>query len=811
MEHLETYIVPRLKLLKVPVLKNDRFAYDSLGFDGFPERVSFDVRELWNPSDTDQLNGYDRLSFLQNWLYFAFAHEIFGRILADTPTPLDPRQLMSTTNHDDEPAGGQIDSSKVILAATTWMALDEMLTPEESKEIMYKTIAVLKQVHGILRAVLFAMDGDCQPYMNIALDTANIETEIAIPVSHSILISILLLGEQIDRAFNSIYSDPRFRSRQLGWPINKALLGTYMKLTGCCRTEISYLVRGSCNSNTLLSWQFLMRQVLPQRDHTACTADKCNSGQRFVPQPQHVDENCDCPSVCLSPQAQQYLTTLVRAGRIPMLKATKVSDQKQEVCLQVAEFVPNDKKNVCIAISHVWSDGLGNPRDNTIPCCQIRKLQQLSQEIAKRVEGRFQFRKRTIGFWIDTICIPMDEALKRQAILQMRNIYKDTSAVLVLDKAIQQVSTDPGSLSTMWQIYTSIWYRRLWTLQEGILNTKTFVRLSDDLPTFEWFVHSYDACSTLEQPLNACRNFIKAHIYPSRTAHPKPYSAQLLDPIYHHLRLDLLETRRTITSPEYCTSRILHQLAWRDASVRNDESVCLAVLSSYPITPSFLARPPSAQLATVIHHLGSCPSIIAFLPGPRLSIPGSRWVPQSFLNSRFSLQRPWSFQIAQTTPDGLLACLPAMVQKNKSVVFRNAVPGSALLSDGKLLLTVNGHEYNVTTLDGAEGFYEAFFLGDLGGILLLEEKFGMEQPPNTVGGLVARVERVNGDITHVTPLKACLVHTQESVYNEMELSTELGFVKDADRRKPMLEEGAIWAASMKSEAEILESRMYCIG
>ena len=80
---------------------------------------------------------------------------------------------------------------------------------------MHKVIAVLKQAHAIIRAVLFAMDRNRLSYLAITQNTANIEAEISTPLPHSILISILLLGEQIDTAFDSIYADPRFMSKQM--------------------------------------------------------------------------------------------------------------------------------------------------------------------------------------------------------------------------------------------------------------------------------------------------------------------------------------------------------------------------------------------------------------------------------------------------------------------------------------------------------------------------------------------------------------------------------------------------------------------
>jgi Heterokaryon incompatibility protein (HET) len=90
-----------------------------------------------------------------------------------------------------------------------------------------------------------------------------------------------------------------------------------------------------------------------------------------------------------------------------------------------------------------------------------------------------------VGFWIDIICVSMDEVLKKQAIVQMSTIYREASAVMVFGKFIEGLSTDTGSLTVIWHINTSNWYRRLWTLQGGILNKLTFVILADDFPPLE--------------------------------------------------------------------------------------------------------------------------------------------------------------------------------------------------------------------------------------------------------------------------------------------------------------------------------------
>ncbi len=75
-----------------------------------------------------------------------------------------------------------------------------------------------------------------------------------------------------------------------------------------------------------------------------------------------------------------------------------------------------------VAISHVWSDGLGNPNHNSLPFCQIKRLQELVQESTGK----------PLPFWIDTICVPLEERLRGKAIANMAKVYRSAAAVLVL-------------------------------------------------------------------------------------------------------------------------------------------------------------------------------------------------------------------------------------------------------------------------------------------------------------------------------------------------------------------------------------------
>jgi hypothetical protein len=116
-----------------------------------------------------------------------------------------------------------------------------------------------------------------------------------------------------------------------------------------------------------------------------------------------------------------------------------------------------------VAISHVWADGLGNPKSNALPECQLRRLAKYLAELPNpssrnaddgsrslysfgplsvRIDiGKLKVVYRPSNpcmlFWMDTLCIPVarDEndtevwELKRQAIDQMASIYSGASHV----------------------------------------------------------------------------------------------------------------------------------------------------------------------------------------------------------------------------------------------------------------------------------------------------------------------------------------------------------------------------------------------
>jgi hypothetical protein len=130
------------------------------------------------------------------------------------------------------------------------------------------------------------------------------------------------------------------------------------------------------------------------------------------------------------------------------------------------------------AISHIWSDSLGNPTSNALPLCQLLRLCSMifqtyfpefslfynDQTFLSKFNSRISWRKwkllqagkpyaatdqNRVYFWIDTLCVLVsyssqvaeDRDLKFRVIKHITPIYTGAFNTLVLDKELQDTCT----------------------------------------------------------------------------------------------------------------------------------------------------------------------------------------------------------------------------------------------------------------------------------------------------------------------------------------------------------------------------------
>ena len=138
-----------------------------------------------------------------------------------------------------------------------------------------------------------------------------------------------------------------------------------------------------------------------------------------------------------------------------------------------------------------WSDGLGNPRENSLPECQVKEVNRLVSALYSNEQsgtdgvhvhpptletelGGLSLAQKKPGqrqyIWMDTLCVPVRPLdLRKAAIKTMRIVYSNAEKVLIVDSDLMQSTADTTYEAIFIRISTSTWTRRLWTLQEAVL------------------------------------------------------------------------------------------------------------------------------------------------------------------------------------------------------------------------------------------------------------------------------------------------------------------------------------------------------
>jgi hypothetical protein len=261
-------------------------------------------------------------------------------------------------------------------------------------------------------------------------------------------------------------------------------------------------------------------QVSQREEHNRCKG-KCRAYDLSPEQiqqysPKHTPSCNGCSNFKISTEC---LVRKIQRGRIPILSMDPMSP---DLSILLTE---HDGRGSYIAISHVWSDGLGNPLENALPMCQLKRLgsvlstlrDQKFHEVgpAERWFGACSSlpgkSKRRVYFWMDTLCIPRQSAAENprigderelgyaralkdartQAIKYITPIFSGAGQVLILDSELERLTNadwqDEEHVAAL--ILGSKWVQRAWTLEEGSLARRcqfklqgTTVKALSDVP-----------------------------------------------------------------------------------------------------------------------------------------------------------------------------------------------------------------------------------------------------------------------------------------------------------------------------------------
>ena len=252
-------------------------------------------------------------------------------------------------------------------------------------------------------------------------------------------------------------------------------LNPRLKELGWCDNEVLHLNRQD-NTGLFLA-SMLKRPLSDSLSHEQCSHERCvahdiNDDDYKT---RHTDDcpgSWPCHAISID---QQKLCSVLRDGGIPIVIISACTGPAGLPNVRVVDYYSCNIEYV--AISHVWAHGLGNPKENALPLCQISRMARLCSELSSRHNGVMG----KVGFWIDTLCIPVHPDMKdfrKLAIKKLASTYSQASQVLVLDVDLQRCSKFCSKTELATRILCSGWMKRLWTLQEAVMSKRLLIAAS---------------------------------------------------------------------------------------------------------------------------------------------------------------------------------------------------------------------------------------------------------------------------------------------------------------------------------------------
>ncbi|KAJ9603796.1 hypothetical protein H2200_011982 [Cladophialophora chaetospira] len=394
-------------------------------------------------------------------------------------------------------------------------------------------------------------------------------------------------------------------------------------------------------------------------DHSKCSAGVCARSQidEATYQVRHTTKGCGCP---LLEVPLSKMENIIQTGGTPVCR---LMDARASPSTVPTETEPDDPKSSrasivdhnhpggraidfrlevgraspdspYLAISHVWTDGLGNPINNGLPLCELVQLQC-------RVSGASPENQKvptsnlpsfdslwSKWFWMDTLCVPVhpeSKHLRKQAITKMRQIYADAEGVLVLDSGLLRHREAEDHVRMMIRILLSSWCSRLWTMQESLLAKKVMIVFGPQ-------------ANSGENTMVVLDDWVK--VFESEAQHERLSGGSTVVSSCHALYQSLRNTN--LLNMHNPTAHILRAVPHRAVTKRADETICISTLLGLDVV-KLLDQPFSGndisdeeladqRMITLLQMIQVVPFSLLFAFGPRLVQPGFRWALKSFLH-----------------------------------------------------------------------------------------------------------------------------------------------------------------------------------
>ena len=549
-------------------------------------------------------------AFFQAWLFFGLLTEIFGKLFNPTEFVCN---VETETGHEKI-----LSTSKLLALANSWIT--EVKSAIHDRPNQHEHIA------------------------KCLVLTANRLVAAPAGFDHRIKLSIAAIGEFLLFATMEAFS-VRLKDSKIPpvWAAFFPDVSGLMRGNGWCPSEIRRC-RKTFISVQALYYLSKIQKREPRSRHQACTDRKCIAYQIELNnyQTQHYAAGCACHEIVID---GKEVIRILENGQLPLLRINPCGNSISNLSVSVLESISNSRY---VAISHVWADGLGNPKVNALPRCQLSHLYSLLAVLNSVAESAEEDGELLL--WIDTLCCPVEPAeAKTMALAKMRRTYQQATHVLVLDASLQQYcSQELDAVETCVRIFTSGWMQRLWTLQEGAMATKLWFQFHDG-----------------PLDLNQLSQHISSNIFLQLDLGRVGLAAIMVNQ-YRDLRCTFYGSSDNSSSD---LPTIASALRHRSVSVPSDEPLCIAALMNLDLA-KVVAGPESRRMQELWSLMPldfrGIPRSIIFHAGPKLREKGYRWAPATLLRliefGGDSMRRENTVDsIGIPTVNGLLIYLPGLL------------------------------------------------------------------------------------------------------------------------------------------------------
>ena len=443
MDHIPNVEPVVYEHIKVPYLRHldasYEYEYGKGGWWDFPHRCGWENPDFFRiefSSITSQHDGRFS-SFLQTWFYFGLLVETFE-------APVNVNDFLDSS-------GETITTRLLPEYIENWRSrMDQLSWAKKSQRV--------KELDR------FFMDW----HSNYLICHQHNETsQLLLPEIH---LSIAILFDTLLAAKKFIFpmSDVQHSGFESQIVIDRLLEN------GWCQSDLARLQNNGVATILVFYYCSLLGRRPVLRDHAHCTGVQCFACQVDLNQykARHVAEGCNCVPMNVD---VTKLCSILEKEAVPLITLQE-NAMSGKLSIELSESKPDV---IYVAISHVWADGLGNPAANSLPLCQLRLLQERVNSLCRNKDFVSQNGSANVPFWIDTLCVPTEEKPRKTALGLVAKTYEEAIMTLIVSLELENCSITRSREEVTTRMVLTSWWRRLWTLEEGVMSKSLAFQFGD--------------------------------------------------------------------------------------------------------------------------------------------------------------------------------------------------------------------------------------------------------------------------------------------------------------------------------------------